>query len=137
MDKPEWAAQGNWAESSTTEPPNPLSKRERTVEILPHTPTPWTSETNRTMQAIKGPNGEPTCFYMPTERNRGYSEEVRYSAKVDVPFVLRAVNCHAELLEAVNEVIYNWGSGISGLSISENNRLLVKLCETANKAEGR
>ena len=48
---------------------------------------------------------------------------------------LRTVN--AELLEACNDVIQHWGAGLKHLDVGENNRLLVKMCEAANKAEGR
>jgi hypothetical protein len=55
----------------------------------------------------------------------------------DGELIVRAVNCFDDLLAACHQVIRKWGAGPSHLPVGERNRLLVMLCEAANKAEGK
>ena len=71
-----------------------------------HTPTPW-----RCSAPVE--RGFPTLF-IPFDLGEGWSENSRYgedrsvihsqNADNDIAFIVRAVNCHDELLETLDEI---------------------------------
>lgn len=69
-------------------------EHERLGEVLPtHTPTPWTAKEDG---RIVGPS-QNDLTVQTIAKVQSYADEV----KADAAFIVRAVNCHAELLDIV------------------------------------
>ncbi len=56
-----------------------------------HTPTPWSIIEGRQLTNIKGPNGQQVGQL-----------DMRENGKVDAAFIVKAVNCHEELVAFIN-----------------------------------
>lgn len=110
-----------------------------------HTPGPWVAVPGTIRWHGHKPIFENGLWHILPEANLerlpicevdqadDHDDPTRQRAEIDARLIAAA----PELLAACNEVIKQWGAGPSHLPIEERNRLLVKLCEAANKAEGR
>jgi hypothetical protein len=72
-----------------------------------HTPTPWNVRTDANEFALIGKG--PTYI--------GFIEKDRHEAEANAAFIVRAVNCHDELVAMVDELLA-WAKSVEGQAVS-------------------
>ena len=114
-----------------------------------HTPTPWHIEPYYALgpeQEIVGSNGEPICTVL---GSKDFTEDTEGWIEPDAAFIVRAVNCHEELVEAlefahshVDELCDAWERGAisehdgkGGLRSNRNTAVEMKIRAALAKAK--
>lgn len=101
----------------------------KTETEVKHSPTPWKS-------ALTIENNNPKEFFTITgnaKKPNGFAVEVaHYVSRENAELIVRAVNAHAELVEAIQTVL-----NLRGASVTISDKLNAYLRDVLANAEGR
>lgn len=107
-----------------------------------HTPTPWKvgmiQEINRGLFRELENGTKPTGILIEEIDDELSDETPIKQHKANAAFIVRAVNCHEELLEALKDIVMHERGECDHDNIEECSKVVLKIAERAiAKAEGK